>query len=115
MLAGAGGGGSPAGRMATGLGRKKAKKAVARDASFRPNVITPVALCNAVLPRMTAAGQGRIVNVSTGVVARPGRPVTHRPTRTASGQARSNRSRFMTLTQAAAKSWTNFSLASSLA
>ncbi|WP_349345064.1 hypothetical protein [Streptomyces rapamycinicus] len=45
----------------------------------------------------------------------PGRPVTHRPTRTASGQGRSNRSRFMTLTQAAAKSWTNFSLASSLA
>ncbi|MGW5697354.1 SDR family NAD(P)-dependent oxidoreductase, partial [Streptomyces asiaticus] len=43
----------------------------ARDASFRLNVITPVALCNAVLPRMTAAGQGRIVNVSSGVVARP--------------------------------------------
>ncbi|NEW72978.1 SDR family NAD(P)-dependent oxidoreductase [Streptomyces rhizosphaericus] len=41
------------------------------DASFRLNVITPVALCNAVPPRMTAAGQGRIVNVSSGVVARP--------------------------------------------
>ncbi|MBD3005492.1 SDR family NAD(P)-dependent oxidoreductase [Streptomyces sp. 5-10] len=41
------------------------------DASFRLNVITSVALCNAVLPRMTAAGQGRIVNVSSGVVARP--------------------------------------------
>ena len=30
-------------------------------------------------------------------------------------QARSNRSRFMTFTQAATKSWTNFSLASSSA
>lgn len=41
------------------------------DASVRLNVIMPVALANAVLPRMHTAGRGRIVNVSSGVVARP--------------------------------------------
>ncbi|MBZ6106513.1 MULTISPECIES: SDR family NAD(P)-dependent oxidoreductase [Streptomyces] len=39
--------------------------------ALRLNVLTPVALCNAVLPWMTAAGRGRIVNVSSGVVSRP--------------------------------------------
>lgn len=42
------------------------------EAAFRLNVITPAALSAAVLPGMTAAGWGRIVNVSSGVVTRPG-------------------------------------------
>ncbi|GHF13309.1 beta-ketoacyl-ACP reductase [Streptomyces spiralis] len=41
------------------------------NAAFRLNVITPAALSAALLPRMTAAGWGRIVNVSSGIVARP--------------------------------------------
>src|SRR5215468_2426186 len=44
---------------------------------------------------------------------RPGRPVPGRPGR--HDQTRSNRSRFITLTHAATKSFTNFSFASSLA
>ncbi|WP_411093621.1 SDR family NAD(P)-dependent oxidoreductase [Streptomyces sp. 049-1] len=40
-------------------------------ASFRLNVITPATLSAAVLPPMSYAGWGRIVNVSSGLVARP--------------------------------------------
>ena len=40
--------------------------------AFELNVIAPVALTAAVLPGMLAAGWGRIVNVSSGIVARPG-------------------------------------------
>jgi NAD(P)-dependent dehydrogenase (short-subunit alcohol dehydrogenase family) len=39
--------------------------------AFEINVIAPVALTAAVLPGMLAAGWGRIVNVSSGVAARP--------------------------------------------
>ncbi|MEU2355737.1 SDR family oxidoreductase [Streptomyces misionensis] len=41
------------------------------NAAFRLNVITPAAFSAALLPGMTAAGWGRIVNVSSAVVARP--------------------------------------------
>jgi NAD(P)-dependent dehydrogenase (short-subunit alcohol dehydrogenase family) len=40
--------------------------------AFELNVIAPAALTAAVLPGMLAAGWGRIVNVSSGIVARPG-------------------------------------------
>ncbi|MGW7630697.1 SDR family NAD(P)-dependent oxidoreductase [Streptomyces griseoincarnatus] len=40
-------------------------------ASFRLNVTTPAALAFALLPAMTQAGWGRVVSVSSGVVARP--------------------------------------------
>ncbi|MFJ9542546.1 SDR family NAD(P)-dependent oxidoreductase [Streptomyces sp. NPDC101225] len=40
-------------------------------AAFRLNVITPAALSFTALPHMTAAGWGRIVNVSSGIVAHP--------------------------------------------
>jgi NAD(P)-dependent dehydrogenase (short-subunit alcohol dehydrogenase family) len=39
--------------------------------AFEVNVIAPVALATAVLPRMIGAGWGRIVNVSSGIVAHP--------------------------------------------
>jgi NAD(P)-dependent dehydrogenase (short-subunit alcohol dehydrogenase family) len=39
--------------------------------AFELNVLAPVALAAAVLPGMTDAGWGRIVNVSSGIVARP--------------------------------------------
>jgi NAD(P)-dependent dehydrogenase (short-subunit alcohol dehydrogenase family) len=39
--------------------------------AFELNVLAPIALAAAVLPGMTDAGWGRIVNVSSGVVARP--------------------------------------------
>ena len=39
--------------------------------AFELNVFAPVALAAAVLPGMTDAGWGRIVNVSSGIVARP--------------------------------------------
>ncbi|MFK4548020.1 NAD(P)-dependent dehydrogenase (short-subunit alcohol dehydrogenase family) [Streptomyces tendae] len=42
------------------------------SAAFRLNVISPAALAAAVLPHMRAVGWGRIVNVSSAVVARPG-------------------------------------------
>jgi NAD(P)-dependent dehydrogenase (short-subunit alcohol dehydrogenase family) len=40
--------------------------------AFELNVIAPVALTAAVLPGMLGAGWGRIVNVSSGIAARPG-------------------------------------------
>ena len=40
--------------------------------AFELNVIAPVALTAAVLPGMLGAGWGRIVNVSSGIVDRPG-------------------------------------------
>jgi NAD(P)-dependent dehydrogenase (short-subunit alcohol dehydrogenase family) len=40
--------------------------------AFELNVIAPVALTAAVLPGMLDAGWGRVVNVSSGVVAQPG-------------------------------------------
>jgi NAD(P)-dependent dehydrogenase (short-subunit alcohol dehydrogenase family) len=39
--------------------------------AFEVNVIAPAALTAAVLPGMTQAGRGRIVNVSSGIAARP--------------------------------------------
>ena len=39
--------------------------------AFEVNVIAPAALTAAVLPRMTGAGWGRIVNLSSGIVAHP--------------------------------------------
>jgi NAD(P)-dependent dehydrogenase (short-subunit alcohol dehydrogenase family) len=39
--------------------------------AFEVNVIAPAALAAAVLPGMTGAGWGRIVNVSSGIAARP--------------------------------------------
>jgi NAD(P)-dependent dehydrogenase (short-subunit alcohol dehydrogenase family) len=39
--------------------------------AFEINVIAPVALAGALLPGMVEAGWGRIVNISSGVVARP--------------------------------------------
>jgi NAD(P)-dependent dehydrogenase (short-subunit alcohol dehydrogenase family) len=42
-----------------------------RDA-FELNVIAPAALAAAVIPGMVEAGWGRIVNVSSGIVANPG-------------------------------------------
>ncbi|MEU1599137.1 SDR family oxidoreductase [Streptomyces sp. NPDC005708] len=53
------------------LGRSTDMSPDAWGASFRLNVITPAALSSAVLPHMTGAGWGRIVNVSSGIVARP--------------------------------------------
>ncbi|MGV9394153.1 SDR family NAD(P)-dependent oxidoreductase [Streptomyces olivaceus] len=53
------------------LGPSAGLGTAAWEDALRLNVITPVALCNAVLPQMTAVGRGRIVNVSSGVVARP--------------------------------------------
>ncbi len=41
-------------------------------AAFGLNVFTPVALASALVPPMVAAGWGRVVNVSSGIVARPG-------------------------------------------
>jgi NAD(P)-dependent dehydrogenase (short-subunit alcohol dehydrogenase family) len=41
-------------------------------AAFDLNVFAPVALAAGVVPRMLRAGWGRVVNVSSGVVARPG-------------------------------------------
>jgi NAD(P)-dependent dehydrogenase (short-subunit alcohol dehydrogenase family) len=41
--------------------------------AFELNVIAPAALAAAVLPGMLDAGRGRIVNVSSGIVARPRR------------------------------------------
>ena len=40
--------------------------------AFELNVVAPAALAAAVLPGMLAAGWGRIVNVSSGIVDRPG-------------------------------------------
>jgi NAD(P)-dependent dehydrogenase (short-subunit alcohol dehydrogenase family) len=53
------------------LGRTGDLTPDAWNAAFRLNVITPAALSAALLPGMTAAGWGRIVNVSSAVVARP--------------------------------------------
>jgi NAD(P)-dependent dehydrogenase (short-subunit alcohol dehydrogenase family) len=39
--------------------------------AFELNVIAPIALAAAVLPGMTGTGWGRIVNISSGIVARP--------------------------------------------
>jgi NAD(P)-dependent dehydrogenase (short-subunit alcohol dehydrogenase family) len=39
--------------------------------AFEVNVVAPAALTGAVLPGMLEAGWGRIVNVSSGIVARP--------------------------------------------
>ena len=39
--------------------------------AFEVNVIAPIALTTAVLPGMTESGWGRIVNVSSGIAARP--------------------------------------------
>lgn len=54
------------------LGRSADMDAAAWGDAFRLNVITPAALSSALLPDMTRAGWGRIVNVSSGIVARPG-------------------------------------------
>ncbi|WP_255955961.1 SDR family NAD(P)-dependent oxidoreductase [Streptomyces odontomachi] len=54
------------------LGPSTDMKPDAWHAAFTLNVITPAALSAALLPGMTGAGWGRIVNVSSGIVARPG-------------------------------------------
>jgi NAD(P)-dependent dehydrogenase (short-subunit alcohol dehydrogenase family) len=53
------------------LGPTGAIPAAALRRAFELNVIAPAALTAAVLPGMLDAGWGRIVNVSSGVVARP--------------------------------------------
>ncbi|GGV80799.1 SDR family NAD(P)-dependent oxidoreductase [Streptomyces thermoviolaceus] len=53
------------------LGPVTGMDADAWTTAFRLNVITPAALAGALAPRMTKAGWGRIVNVSSGIVARP--------------------------------------------
>jgi NAD(P)-dependent dehydrogenase (short-subunit alcohol dehydrogenase family) len=54
------------------LGVTAAIPAAALRRAFELNVIAPVALTAAVLPGMLDAGWGRIVNVSSGIVDRPG-------------------------------------------
>jgi NAD(P)-dependent dehydrogenase (short-subunit alcohol dehydrogenase family) len=53
------------------LGPVTGMDADAWTTAFRLNVITPAALAGALLPHMTKAGWGRIVNVSSSIVARP--------------------------------------------
>ena len=53
------------------LGPTAAIPAAELRRAFELNVIAPAALTVAVLPGMLAAGWGRIVNVSSGIVARP--------------------------------------------
>jgi len=54
------------------LGLTAGIPAAERRRAFELNVVAPVALTAAVLPGMLDAGWGRIVNVSSGIVARPG-------------------------------------------
>jgi NAD(P)-dependent dehydrogenase (short-subunit alcohol dehydrogenase family) len=54
------------------LGVTAALPAAELRRAFELNVIAPAALTAAVLPGMLAAGWGRIVNVSSGIAARPG-------------------------------------------
>ncbi|MCZ4602368.1 SDR family oxidoreductase [Streptomyces sp. Lzd4kr] len=54
------------------LGRSADMTPEAWTAAFRLNVITPASLSAALLPYMSAAGWGRIVNVSSSIVAHPG-------------------------------------------
>jgi len=53
------------------LGPTAAVPAAELRRAFELNVVAPAALTAAVLPGMLAAGWGRIVNVSSGIVARP--------------------------------------------
>jgi NAD(P)-dependent dehydrogenase (short-subunit alcohol dehydrogenase family) len=54
------------------LGATAAIPAAELRRAFELNVIAPAALAAAVLPGMLGAGWGRIVNVSSGIAARPG-------------------------------------------
>jgi NAD(P)-dependent dehydrogenase (short-subunit alcohol dehydrogenase family) len=54
------------------LGASAAISAGELRSAFDLNVIAPAALAAAVIPGMVAAGWGRIVNVSSGIVASPG-------------------------------------------
>jgi NAD(P)-dependent dehydrogenase (short-subunit alcohol dehydrogenase family) len=54
------------------LGVTAAIPAAALRQAFELNVVAPAALAAAVLPGMLEAGWGRIVNVSSGIVTRPG-------------------------------------------
>jgi NAD(P)-dependent dehydrogenase (short-subunit alcohol dehydrogenase family) len=53
------------------LGPTAAVEAAELRAAFELNVVAPAALTAAVLPGMLSAGWGRIVNVSSAIVARP--------------------------------------------
>ncbi|MGH2909295.1 MAG: SDR family NAD(P)-dependent oxidoreductase [Solirubrobacteraceae bacterium] len=57
--------------VVTPLGRTEALDPVAVAAAVAVNIVAPITLSATLIPGMTAAGWGRIVNVSSGIAASP--------------------------------------------